>query len=193
MKKVIIAALLGAWWWSWNGLAAQTGIREDFQAFAINMGSFGPGSSSMVDIVVERWSTDAERDALVAAFRTRQQDGLLSALQKVSPRVGYIKMPNRLGYDLRYARQVPDEEGGRRILLGADRWIGFAEARNQTRTVDYPFTIIEMRLNSRNEGVGKMAVATMITWNREKNVIELENYGTEPVRLNNVRRRSPSE
>jgi hypothetical protein len=193
MKTAMLAAaMLGALWVSIDRAAAQSGTREDFQAFAINMSNISTGAASSVDIVIERWSTDAERDALVTAFKTRQQNGLLSALQHINPRVGYIRLPNTLGYDLRYARQVPDEEGGRRILLGTDRRIGSVEARNQPRTMNYPFTIIELRLDSRNEGVGKMAVATMITWNKEKNVIELENYASEPVRLNNVRRRSPS-
>ena len=70
------------------------------------------------------------------AFQSKQQDGLLDALQRINPRVGFIRLPNTIGYDLRYARQVPGEDGGRQILIATDRRIGFQEARNQPRTIE---------------------------------------------------------
>ena len=48
-------------------------------------------------------TTDEEREALIAAFVEGGQNMLLKALQKVKPRVGYIRTPNSLGYDLQYA------------------------------------------------------------------------------------------
>jgi len=163
---------------------------EHFTAFAINMGTaFGvprTGQSNTVDIVIDRWSTPTERQGLVDAFLPKgDADKLLRALQKTK-RVGYIRFPNTLGYDLHYAREVPGEDGGRRILVATDRRIGFREASEQPRTMDYPFTLIEMRLNKDNEGEGKMSVATKISLSKDKQQLELENYGSEPVRLNNV-------
>jgi hypothetical protein len=43
-----------------------------------------------------------------------------------------------------------------------------------------------MRVNKDGKGEGKMAVATMITFDKKKKQIELENYSSEPVRLNNL-------
>ena len=37
-------------------------------------------------------------------------------------------------------------------------------------------------------GEGKMSIATKITIDKKRETIVLENYGTQPVRLNNVRR-----
>jgi lipopolysaccharide export system protein LptA len=53
--------------------------------------------------------------------------------------------------------------------------------------MDYPFSLIEMRINAQGEGEGKFAVATRITYNKDKQVIELENYSSEPVRLTTIR------
>ena len=132
--------------------------KEHFTGFAINMNG-GPKSTATVDFTIERWSTDAERDQLLAivkeekdSYKANQQ--LLKALQKM-PKVGYIRTTNTLAWDLRFARQSPLEDGGRRIVLGTDRPIGFAEARNQGRTMDYPFTIVEVQLDKNDEGVGK--------------------------------------
>lgn len=171
---------------------AQSSTREEFSAFAVNMGTaFGvprSGQSGTVQIIIERWSTAAERQALVAAFQKKGQDGLLRALQD-APRMGYIRSPNSLGWELRFTREIPGEDGGRRIIVATDRPIGFAEARNQPRTVDYPFTLIEMRLDKNNKGQGKMAVATKITLSKDKQHVELENYGSEPVRLTSIEKR----
>jgi hypothetical protein len=172
---------------------AQSAEREEFRAFAVNMGTaFGAGGaggqSGVVEITIERWSTPPERQELITAFTEKGPDGLLRALQR-QPRMGFIRTPNSLGWELRYTRQVPGEDGGRRILIATDRPIGFAEARNQPRTIDYPFTLIEMRLNKDNKGEGKMAVATKIALSRDKQHIELENYGTEPVRLTSIEKR----
>jgi hypothetical protein len=36
------------------------------------------------------------------------------------------------------------------------------------------------------KGQGKLAAFTKITYDKKKNVMEIENYGTEPVRLNEI-------
>ena len=49
-----------------------------------------------------------------------------------------------------------------RIVLALDRYISFWEQRNQPRTIDYPFTFIEMRVDAKGEGEGKMSIATKV-------------------------------
>jgi hypothetical protein len=95
--------------------------KEHFTGFAINMNG-GPKSTATVDFTIERWSTDAERDQLLAILKEEKDtykanQKLLKALQKM-PKVGYIRTTNTLAWDLRYARQSPLEDGGRRVVLG---------------------------------------------------------------------------
>jgi hypothetical protein len=45
-------------------------------------------------------------------------------------------------------------DGGERIFLATDRYIGFWEATQRPRTVDYPFTYIELRLGPDGTGEG---------------------------------------
>jgi hypothetical protein len=42
-------------------------------------------------------------------------------------------------------------------------------------------------LRLRKDGEGQVAFATKIDFDKEKNVMVLENYASEPVRLNNVK------
>jgi hypothetical protein len=163
---------------------------ERFTAFAVNMSGPGRLRSDIVDLVVARWSTESERDGLIDVLLAKGPDALLDTLRKTR-RVGFIRTPNSIGYALRYAQNIPGEDGGRRVILVTDRPIGLWEAANQPRSIDYPFTLIELRLNADGEGEGKMSIATKITGNRERGLIELEDYASQPVRLLSVRAAKP--
>jgi hypothetical protein len=160
---------------------------ETFTAFAVDISSTAPrATASAVDIHVDRYSPDADRDRLKAAFKEKGQDGLLSELQKL-PVVGYIRTPQSLRYDVHFARQVPQAEGGRKIVLLTDRHMAMWEVANQARSVDYPFTLVELQLDKDSTGVGKASIATKITQS-DDGAVELENWSDQPVRLNEVRK-----
>ena len=183
MSAFPVALLLAA-----SSVFGQTkGAPERFTAMAVNMGSPGPGGAGTVEMVVNRWSTDAERDRLLAVLMEKGPEKLLETLQKL-PRVGYIRTPNSIGYDLHFARKTPLPDGGERVVMATDRYISFWEAANRPRSIDYPFTVIELRINTNGEGEGKMSLATKITADKESNTIVLENYATQPVLLQSVRR-----
>jgi hypothetical protein len=168
------------------GQAANVGP-EHFTAFAVDISNTArPGrNATTVDIVVNRWSSDADRDRLIQILQQKGQDALLDALQDM-PVVGYINTPGSLRYDLHFARQQPEAEGGRMIVLATDRYIGTWEAINRPRRIDYPFTLIQLQLDRNDRGVGKVSIATKIT--AKKDTIELENFSSEPVRLTEVKK-----
>jgi hypothetical protein len=166
---------------------AQTqGDKLRIEAFAVNMSNIGTGTTNTVLMEIDRWTTDAQQEELRTALLEQGGDKLLRALQK-QPRTGFIRLPNTVGYDLHYARETPLPDGGRRIAIATDRRIGFWEARNQPRSIDYPFTLIELRVGPDGKGEGKLSVATKITYDADLKTITLENYATEPVRLQNVK------
>jgi hypothetical protein len=180
------------------GVFAQDTAVEEFTAFAINTNSrpTGPNrpTTASLSIRIERWSTDEERETLAAIVKEetdlrRMNDALLSALQRM-PRVGTIRDANSLAWDLRYARQAPLDGGGRQIVLGTDRPIPFWEARDQPRSFDYRFTVLEMRLDKENRGEGKLLADTRLVIDRRTNDLVLEHYDIQPVRLNQIRQRN---
>jgi hypothetical protein len=180
---VVSAAFASAAMTMATPVVAQPAI-ERFTGFAINMNS-GP-KTAVVDFTIERWSTEAEREQLldIIAKEKDPTQPLLKALQQL-PRAGRIRTPNTLAWDLRYAHQFPLEDGGRRIVLATDRPIGFWEARNSTRSMDYPFTLIEVRLGKDDKGEGKILAGTKIYVDKNKHLV-LENYGQQPVRFNEI-------
>ena len=168
--------------------AAQSNMAapEKFTAFAVDISNTAPRArTSAVDITIKRWSTDAERDGLLSVFRDKGQDALLDALQKL-PVVGSINTPGSLKYDLHFARQRSEAEGGRMIFLMTDRYIGAWEAVNRPRTIDYPFMLIQLKVDKNGTGEGKASVYTKITETKD-GTIELENFSNQPVMLNQVK------
>ena len=146
--SVALAALAGT-----SDARQTSGEKIVITAFAVNMSNIGSGGSTVVDITINRWTTAEERAQIITTMLEKGSEALLSALQK-TPSHGRFRIPGlvgpdphqlRLGYDLHYAWQTAQPEGGRRIVIATDRYIGFEEARAQPRTIDYPFTLFEIR------------------------------------------------
>ena len=157
-----------------------------FTAFNVSMPT---GVAGVTEITIERWTTTAERNGLLELVETAKygeggQRKLLNALQKIKPRTGYIRTPNSLGWDLKYAVENKLDDGTRQIVIVTDKPVSFAAAASDSRAMDYPFTLIEMRMKPNEKGEGKMLAATSILAKNGR--LELENYGQEPVRLTEI-------
>jgi len=157
-----------------------------FSAFNVSMPT---GMAGTTEIAIERWTTTDERTKLLGLVETAKygeggQRKLLNALQRINPRVGYIRTPNSIGWDLRYAVENALPDGTRQIVIATDKPVSFAAAASGGDAMDYPFTLIEMRMKPNTKGEGKMLVGTSITVKNGR--LELENYGQEPVRLTEI-------
>ena len=102
------------------------------------------------------------------------------------PRVGYIRTPTSIGWDLHFARSIKSDEG-RQVVIATDRPMSFWEAANRPRSADYDFTLVDIRFDPDGKGTGKLAVAAKVDYNDKTQTIEVENFGIEPVRLTEVR------
>ena len=168
-------------------VAAQTnGTPERFSAAAINT---NVGAAGSIDIVVDRWSSNAESDKLLKAMADEASEKVLDIVQDL-PVKGYFNSPGSLRWDIHFARRAPLPDGGERVVLITDRRISFWEATNRPRSFDYPFTVIELRINRDGRGEGKLSVATKVI--ADGDMITLENYDIQPVQLTNVKRERSS-
>lgn len=178
----VVILLMGA------GLTGQTqGDPEEFSAFAINMGAYtGTGATAQLLMTVNHWATQAERDAFFITLKEKGSEALLEQLRRAK-RVGSLRTPSTVGWDIRLALEEPGKDGGRRVMLLTDRPIGFSEATNRPITIDYPFTVIDMQLPAKGFGQGTLAIAAKII-PAGKTVI-IENFDTQPVQLNRIETR----
>ena len=161
-----------------------------FSAFAVQMNA---GMAGDIEIAIERWSTDAERQmlmGLVSQTTDRTQDKLVKALQSVKPRVGFIRTPNSMGWDLKYAWEAKTPDGKRQIVIATDKPVSFAAVAAGSDTLDYMFTLIEMQFpDGQSKGEGKMLGQTSIAVKNGR--LELEQYGVEPTRFTQVTEKNP--
>jgi hypothetical protein len=164
---------------------AQKPQPEQFTAITQNM---NVGRQGTVQITIENWSADTDRTALLETFLDKGQDDMLRQLQRMS-RKGFLRLPNTTGWEIRYAVQQPQPDGGRRIIIATDRPVSMGEAVNQGQISEYPFTLIELHLNKDGVGEGKMSTAAKIQLSRDKQQIELENYGNTPTNLSEVKQK----
>ena len=176
-------------------LAASTVLAKDesilrLRAFAVDLNN--RAQTNTLDIVIERWSSPEEAANLKAVLVEKGEDKLLSALQRTRPRCGFVRTSTSLGWDIFFARETPLPDGGRKIVLASDRPVGMWEARNAGRSMDYQFSLAEIRLPKEGRGQGKAIPYAQLTFNKDTNTLEIENYQREPVRLNEITVHTPA-
>jgi hypothetical protein len=161
-----------------------------YTATTVNLSA---GNARSILIEVFNWSSDADRDKLAAAFGEKGDVQVAEAL-KAMPSVGYFWTSTEgVGYSIRYAYRSPLPGGGERLILATDRPVGSFERGGwrtigQTTPSESPFTLIEIRVNGRGVGEGKMSLAAPIAADATLKSIALSGYEAAPVLLKDVRR-----
>jgi hypothetical protein len=138
-----------------------------------------------LEISLERYTTVAERETMQAAYDKGKQDALLNTLQR-APRVGIFRVPGNLSWDIKYAFKYRGRDNRNRIILLTDRNVSFAEAAARPRSLDYPFTVIQLRLDDSGIGDGEVNVAAAVAISGKDIVIE--EFLHQPIRLTKVRK-----
>ncbi len=152
------------------------------------------GPPVVIEIAIERWTTDAERNALVALVQkttdsTVDQRNLVKALQDVKVRAGFMNTPNSMGWDIKYAYESTAQDGGRQIVIATDKPVSFGMAASG-QAYDAAFSLIEIQFpKGSSKGVGKaLAQAGLSTKNGK---LEIATYVNEPARLTEVTEKNP--
>jgi hypothetical protein len=138
-------------------------------------------------LTLNRWSEDAERERVHKAVSESGPGAVLDALRDVAA-IGYLRWPGGLEYAVRYARRVTRSDGTTDIVLLADRplWVWW-EGAGVTRSTDYPFTVIQVRMGKDGRGEGRSSLTTTVGADREAG-IALSDFAKSAVVMNNVRR-----
>lgn len=130
-------------------------------------------------------TSDAEALRLIDVLKDRGQDGLLREIDDND--LGNITIGNRIGPRINLVR-VENIDGKLRVRVVFARWMSFAELRGGYRSTDYPFGYLEIFVDPRTgRGDGTFIAAAKIRFRRERNEVEIEDFGTFPGRLLGVR------
>jgi hypothetical protein len=158
-----------------------------------------PTSPSKIDILIERWSTDKERDLIASSLPQGSPEALLTALQGIRVRAGVLLMPGVPGLGARarirhplnvyFAREVETSKG-RQVVLGIDRPLAFGQP-----TVKWPdgfaVSLVDIRFAADGTGIGKVGESGRIAFNEKTQTLEVADYASAPSRLVDVRTEKP--
>ena len=178
-------------------LSALPAFAQTKETYTGTVFSYGTGrntrtSTNTFTLIINGTTSDDEADRQVAILQEGGQDDLQKAVTKND--LGSFSVGGRVGRTLNSVR-VENVDGKKRIRAIFERWINFGEIRGGYRSIDYPFSYIELFIDPRTgKGEGTLIEAAQIRWKRDKKlneyVVEIENFATYPSRLMGVSERN---
>jgi hypothetical protein len=166
--------------------AAAQGRQEAYTATASVSGPNGTVASAMMTAVVRSFSTDADRDAVIAAVKkggTAARDLLASRPDVGSIQVGTKQTPVKYAYARTIGRS-------RLITLVTAEPIHFlgGDLPDAKPKAGYDLGLVVFDVDPAEPGHGELAPAAKVKVDAQ-NAIVIEDYGAEAVRLSNVVRK----
>jgi hypothetical protein len=148
----------------------------------------GPGRFALrtVDIVIDRWSPHAEHRLLETTLLEKGWVEFLDRLCTFAP-VGSIVTIDGRNIAIRYAWQVVDRDGRRRVFAATDGPITLANPLAHRSALADAFTFLELRVDANGEGEGKLSEAARLSVDQTQDLIELRDYANRPLHLVMVR------
>ena len=165
----------------------ENALHEVYQAQAMGQNTQA-GQTFNVTVHIDEYSTPEERQILVDAFNTGGSTGLYNALDKMSSR-GHIAITGTLGYDIKFARKLPADEGFKLIVV-TNRPVDFRESWNSGRSLDYNLSYLEMTLNKETgKGTGTLIPAALFKIDKKSGEVTIEAFKS-PWNLTNIEDRT---
>jgi hypothetical protein len=156
---------------------------ETFNARAFNVQT---GQTGRVEIVINRWSTDGEREVLKAVLKAAGSQAMVQEMQNL-PQVGYIKTPETMGDALTFARQTTLEDGSRQVVVATNRPLSIAGSLAPGAAQKYDLSVIEMRWKKgAKTGEGKMTLAAQASIDPKTGNVQIQNYAGMPSVLRDI-------
>jgi hypothetical protein len=121
---------------------------ETIEAQAFGTGT-QMGQNIGVTLNIYEFSTPADRTNLFAAYNKGQNQGLVTALQKMRA-VGHVEITGTLGYDCAYIKMTPTPTG-RKIVFVTNRQIRFGEAFTDSQSQSFNLTAGEIEINDQDK------------------------------------------
>ena len=161
-----------------------------------------PAGSSYIEILIQRWSTDDERDSLCGTLVKDGPGALLAAVHRILQRpAGVVLIPGIPGAGARvrtrqarnivFARNV-DRPKGHQLIIATDQYLALGEPTLKWPSDD-EFTLLDVRFGADGTGVGKLARPGKVVYNKETKLLEIDDYAAQPVRLTDVRSEKTSD
>jgi len=136
------------------------------------------------DFRIAQYTTDEEVQKFAVLVKGKGTDALRRALEKEDK--GRINAVGSTGNQIAVAGKR--QQGMHTIItIVTARTMPFMELYNNGRSTDYPFGFLQVTLNAKGEGTGQVMDAAKIRFDKKKGTYEIECYGNQYIKANNVR------
>lgn len=179
------------------GLMATSASAQAIESYSGAVMTFGSGRNTRTitrtfNFDITKFTSDQDAKRSLGILIEGGQDILLKELSQQN--VGRFSLNGNLARDVNFVRAY-EEDGKRKIIAVFERWIEFAEVRGGYRSLDYPFSYIEIVIDpATGKGDGTFIGAAKIRWVRDKKTddyhVEVENFATFPSKLMGVQKRN---
>ena len=144
IHDLLIGALLAIVLLTVGSASALGQKAETIEATAMGTGT-QLGQNVEIRLIISDYSTMEERQVLVDAFGKGQNQGLVTALQKMRA-VGRISLTGTVGYDVSFIRMIPTPTG-RKLRFITNRPIRFGEAWTDSQSQSFDLSGGEIDIN----------------------------------------------
>jgi hypothetical protein len=167
IARVVIGVGLFTGLWMVNnqpGLAREKSETIEAQAYGTGTQL---GSNIGVTLNIYDFSTPADKQILVDAYKAGQNHGLVNALQKMKA-VGHVEITGTLGFDCSYIHLIPTPTG-RKIVFLTNRQIRMGEAMTDSQSQSFDLTagIFELNDQDKKKSVGVLYPAAQLVIDKE--------------------------
>jgi hypothetical protein len=164
---------------------AQAKAQDAYAAIAQTTTSAG-SKQVQFNFTITKWSTQDDIKQLGAILKEKGQDALLDELKKLD--AGRIRTLEDTGNPIAVAEKWQNGDETVITLIAARQMKLFeTKYRGRTNSTDYPFGFLQVKLNGKGEGGGKLVAAAKIKYDKEKDSVRLDPYGNGATPVINVR------
>jgi hypothetical protein len=160
---------------------------ETFRAHANVTSKEGLAGAMFVDIHVDKYSRDADRDVMTNALKTGGYPALLTAVRN-APAVGTVTI-GKDTYTIRWAREQRSGENKRTISIVTDKPMYFVGGGNVNAKprAGYELAVVQFDIDDAGVGQGTMAAAARIKPGGPNGFI-IDDYADQPIKLTSISR-----
>ena len=132
---------------------------------------------------ITKWATEDEIKQLGKVLKEQGQNALFDELKKLD--AGRINQVGETGNQIAVAEKSTAGSDTIITLITARRMSVAEQSRKATNT-NYPFGFLQVKLNDKGEGTGKMVTAAKIKYDESKGHAVLDPYGSGATPVTNV-------
>jgi hypothetical protein len=136
------------------------------------------------NFTITKWATDDEIKQLGKVLKEQGQDALVAELKKLD--AGRINAVGQTGNQIAVAEKSTSGSDTIITLINA-RNMSVSEQQRKATHTNYPFGFLQVKVNEKGEGTGKMVTAAKIKYDDSKGHAVLDPYGNGSNPVTNVR------